>query len=707
MTRPAIQLYSVRDLDEPLPEVIRRVADAGFEGVEFATRLADADLDAVAAALDETGLEAVAAHVDLATLEANTESVLERCTAVDCRRIVVPHLPGRQFRTRQRTKTLAERLERVGRTLAERDFELLYHNLEDDLEPVLSDRGLGRVVDALPLPGAAEDRLIDTMAQGPRKARSLGQTGFDGLASQADPDLVGFEIDVGEVAAAEWDPATVLNYYRGRAPLVHVRDVARVGAEYHSADPGTGVVDFADAVEAAERNGAEWVVYEHDDPSDPEETIRQGAAALLGAMGRDVPQPEQVAEVHGDGGTLTESGGGGQFTTRPSETPAVTFRHERIDDDAPARRMSFCLTTDLTGNGREDVVVGALGDDWTVTIPGLGKRVNLLGLPVVSDLVDRLEPNLFWYENPGWERHEVGYAHDLSVGGALGDLTGNGRVDLVTGQNLGTELYWFEQPSDPTAQWTRRLVTDDFRKYHDVAIADVDNDGEDEVVVLSQKSATVFYYDVPEDPAQEPWPTDHRHVIADDLDVEGVSVVDIDGDGDNELLAGPNVFRKDETTGGWVHESIAEGWEWTRLAVADLDDDGDLEVVITEGDLPYQGDRMGRLGIFDPPNWEETVLRDDLSNPHTLQVADFDGDGRPDIYVAEMGLELKDNPGFDPEQILFRNLGDGEFESTTIDRGVPTHEAKAVDIDNDGDVDIVGKSYDPTRHVDVWYNESN
>jgi hypothetical protein len=381
----------------------------------------------------------------------------------------------------------------------------------------------------------------------------------------------------------------------------------------------------------------------------------------------------------------------------------MRFRHERIDDAPPAGRMTFCLTEDLTGDGRPDVLVGALGGQPTVTLPVLEKRLFLRELPVLGDLIDRLEVNVFWYENPGpggdeWTRHEIGRAPNLSVGGALGDLTGDGRSDLVAGQNLASDLYWFERPDDPRRPWTRRLVTDEFHKYHDVAVADVDDDGEVEVVVLSQESETVFYYEVPEDPRQEPWPTADRHVVATGLDVEGVAVVDLDGDGRTELVAGPNVFRR--TNDGWARESIAHGWEWTRVAVADLDGDGELEIVLSEGDRPYNGDVPGRVGVFDPPDWSVTVLRDDLSNPHTLQVADFDGDGRPELCVAEMGLGASHRP----RVLVFEHDGDG-YTGTCVAEGVPTHESKAVDLTGDGRPDLVGKSYAPTSHVDVWYNE--
>ncbi|ELZ31811.1 hypothetical protein C474_07997 [Halogeometricum pallidum JCM 14848] len=363
--------------------------------------------------------------------------------------------------------------------------------------------------------------------------------------------------------------------------------------------------------------------------------------------------------------------------------------------------MSFCLTTDLTGNGRPDVLIGAFGGEYPVTIPVLDKEIEMRLLPGSREAIHRREWNVFWYENPGWERHDVARAPDLSVGGALGDITGNGSMDLVSGQNIRKhDLYWFEQPDDPRGKWTRRLITDDYEKFHDIVVADVDGDGENEVVCTSQRSELIFYYDIPEDPRREPWPVENRHIVFEGLNVEGLHVGDIDGDGAAEIVAGANVFHRDGD-GTWTREQIAEGWDWTRLVVDDIDGDGDEEIIITEGDLPYQEDRPARLGVFDPPDWELTVVHDDLSNPHSLQVADLNGDGTKDIYVAEMRLE----EGHTPRQFVFWNQGDGTFEEEVIVEDIATHEAKLVDLDGDGALDIVGKSY-TEEHVDAWFNVS-
>lgn len=350
--------------------------------------------------------------------------------------------------------------------------------------------------------------------------------------------------------------------------------------------------------------------------------------------------------------------------------PALSFRREVIDPDPPGSELDITLVGDLTGNGRPDVVIG-------------GKRG---------------EANLFWYENPGWRRHIIAVAPGLEAGGVLVDLTGDGRLDIVAGQQYnGTDLYWFEHPSDPRAPWTRRLITDRFRKYHDQGVGDVDGDGHSELVFLSQQAGVLAYADVPPDPRSEPWPDECIHVLADDLpNVEGLAIVDLDGDGTNEILAGTSIFRPGATGGRWRRERYLDGWTMTRVVAADLDGDGRVEIILAEGES-----EPGRLAVCRAPYHEPEVLRADLFHPHSLAVADFDGDGRLDIFVGEMGLGK--NP--DPRLLLFLQRPDGRFEELLIDRGHPTHEAKVADLNGDGRPDIVGKPYHPERRVEVWWNE--
>ncbi|MEM3479110.1 MAG: VCBS repeat-containing protein [Candidatus Bathyarchaeia archaeon] len=122
-----------------------------------------------------------------------------------------------------------------------------------------------------------------------------------------------------------------------------------------------------------------------------------------------------------------------------------------------------------------------------------------------------------------------------------------------------------------------------------------------------------------------------------------------------------------------------------------MDGDGRVEIVLSEGDAQYFGRKeMGRVAWFKARNdprqlWQEHVLANDLVDPHSLVVADFTGDGLPDICVIEM--DFTENP----QVILFVNRGDGEFEAHVVDEGVGSHDARLIHVD--GRPAIVGKPF--------------
>ena len=355
-----------------------------------------------------------------------------------------------------------------------------------------------------------------------------------------------------------------------------------------------------------------------------------------------------------------------------ADTP-LRFRHEVIDPDPPGSEHDITLIADINGDGRNEIIIG-------------GKKG---------------PPNLFWYENPTWRRHDMAAAPDLEAGGVVLDVNGNGRLDLVAGQQLGgNELYWFENPADPAEEWTKRVIEDRFEKYHDQAVADIDGDGKPEIIVASQKAGMLVYYDIPDDPRVQPWPRECCHVIDGEApwEMEGLQVVDVDGDGQVELIAGPVVYKRSRAGGSWAKRVFAPGFVMARVAAADVTGDGRMDIVICEGES-----HPGRLAICSGADGTIRVLRDDLFHPHSLALADFTGSGRLDIFVAEMGLGR--NP--DPRMFIYRNRGGGgDFEEVLIQEGVPTHEAKVGDLTGNGRCDIIGKPYHPERHIDVWFNES-
>ncbi len=363
-----------------------------------------------------------------------------------------------------------------------------------------------------------------------------------------------------------------------------------------------------------------------------------------------------------------------------TERKPLVFKHRIIDSNPLGTKHDVCLVGDINGDGRDDIVVASKYG----------------------------ESNLVWYENPTWERHIIGTTH-LEAGGILVDVNGNGKLDIIAGAPMdsagayitgytNTGLFWFECPEDPRQRWKSYTITSNFCKYHDQAAGDIDEDGEIEIVFASQGAKVLAYFDIPADPRVSPWPDDHCHIIAENLSVEGVYIADIDGDGKNEVIAGPNIFKRN-ADGTWTRtELLSDIDPRTCVAVGDLDGDGKLDIVLSEGES-----YPARVVWLKNPGWEPTLLGDNFFHPHSLEVADFDGNGLLDIFVGEMGLG-----GYaTAREVVFRNQGGGKFKMEVVGH-LPTHGAKVADITGNGLPDIIGKPYDAGRdQVDLLINCSD
>jgi hypothetical protein len=128
------------------------------------------------------------------------------------------------------------------------------------------------------------------------------------------------------------------------------------------------------------------------------------------------------------------------------------------------------------------------------------------------------------------------------------DVDGDGDNDLVYGMAHDYGMYWLEQEQDATGRraWSRHEIDLSWSQVHFLLLADLDNDGRNEIVTGKRYRAHDIdpgvndpkcIYDYTFDRKQRRW---HRHTISAGgpaaLGINSMAA-DLDGDGDLDLIA--------------------------------------------------------------------------------------------------------------------------------------------------------------------------
>ncbi|WP_277556152.1 sugar phosphate isomerase/epimerase family protein [Halobaculum limi] len=245
MTDFAIQLYSLRAVEDTLPQTITRIGATDLSGVEFAG-LDGAQTDDVRAALDESGLAPVAAHVSLDDIESSPDEVAATYEALGCEHIVVPWLDPEHFTSTAAVDAAANRLATAADEMAERGFSFHYHTHDQEFVDVKGELALARLLD-----------------------------GADG---------VGLELDLGWAGAAGVDPIDTLNRFGDRIELAHLKGYDRLGGD--PCEVGAGALNVEEAVGTARDHDVAWLVFESEADPDTYEAL-DAAERVLSDLGSD------------------------------------------------------------------------------------------------------------------------------------------------------------------------------------------------------------------------------------------------------------------------------------------------------------------------------------------------------------------------------------------------------------------------------------
>jgi hypothetical protein len=283
-----------------------------------------------------------------------------------------------------------------------------------------------------------------------------------------------------------------------------------------------------------------------------------------------------------------------------------------------------------------------------------GDRLLLTQLPRGDDLVIR------------------GRGRAFAEGGCLLDVDGDGKPDIVVNEGgPPADLVWYRAPH-AGVQWTRYVIDTGVDAPDILSATLLGHRG----VLLIHKRMQVRFYEIPADPTAR-WPSQDVYSFYSPSHQGGLRMADIDGDGHPDILAGMYWIRSPESFElPWRLFAIDLWNETTESAVMRLSygplTGAALELVAAQREM-----QPARLARFEKPAdprqlWIEHRIESvpDLAGVNSLDVADFNGDGRPDILIAEKAGASR--------LLLLYNEGEGRFRPEVVAQGRPILFARAL-----------------------------
>jgi len=282
---------------------------------------------------------------------------------------------------------------------------------------------------------------------------------------------------------------------------------------------------------------------------------------------------------------------------------------------------------------------------------------------------------------------------------ALGDIDGDGDLDLIVSGNDGSSHRLDKYTNNGAGNFTGPYTNWGIGVCESsIALGDIDNDGDLDLIVSGMDTNGGWRLDKYINNTGNflgPAP------IGTGVQNSSIALADIDGDGDLDLIVSGYDgigYRLDKYINNGAGNFLAPtnfgtGVYNSSIALGDIDNDGDLDLIVTGDDgSKYRLDKYindGAGNFLGPTNFGTGVYWGSIA------LGDIETDGDVDLIVS--GYSRLDK---------YTNNGTGDFSGTFFGTGVGYSSIALGDIDNDGDLDLIvsGRDGSGNYRLDKYTN---
>ncbi|MCH7548412.1 MAG: VCBS repeat-containing protein, partial [Candidatus Krumholzibacteriota bacterium] len=368
-------------------------------------------------------------------------------------------------------------------------------------------------------------------------------------------------------------------------------------------------------------------------------------------------------DVDGDGDLDLVCGNDGEGNTLYLNNGGA-LSPDSVWSSVPMRRTFSVALGDLDGDGDLDLVCGNDGEPNTVyenvggpmvfkrkpawesagdsstfaialgDIDGDGRLDLVCGNDRQSNTVYLNNGTAFLDSIPVWSSQEKRRTSSV----ALGDMDGDGALDLICA-NIGEPNTLYRNNGGMLAD-TAYWESDPSRRTFGVVVGDLNGDGVLDVVFANANAGNAIYLNTAGLPTTPSNTTDVADVTT------GVALGDVDGDGDLDLVYGNfNASNKLYINNSGTFSTVPD-WEESgtptstfSVALGDVDGDGDLDLVSGNTGQSNLLNENTSVPFPAAPGWQSGTP----TNTFGVALGDVDGDGRLDVVYGNGGFILERN----------------------------------------------------------------